>query len=63
MRYIGRLLQKIALAIPPLAILFQILPANALGQPVLSLGQMLIMVGAAVCLFLIGRIIEGYSRP
>jgi hypothetical protein len=51
----GRLLQILGLAVPPLAMILQLTDA-------ISLGQMLIMLVAAVCLFGLGRIIEGYAR-
>lgn len=54
MRSIGRLLQVVGLALPPLAMVLQLSSA-------LSLGKMLVALVAAVCLFLIGRIVEGYS--
>ena len=54
MRSIGRLLQVVGLAVPPLAMVMQLSSA-------LSLGKMLVALVAAVCLFLIGRIVEGYS--
>ena len=55
MRNIGRLLQFIGLAIPPLSIFLQLTEA-------ISLGQMLAMLVASVCCFGIGRIVEGYAR-
>lgn len=61
MRALGRLLQKIGLILPPIAIVLQLMPGNAPGGTAISLGQMLVMLGAAVCCFLIGRILEGYS--
>jgi hypothetical protein len=53
MRSLGRGLQILGLAIPPLAIVLQLAES-------ISLGQMLTMLVAAVCAFLIGRILEGY---
>ena len=53
MRSLGRGLQILGLAIPPLAMVLQLTEA-------VSLGQMLTMLVAAVCAFLIGRILEGY---
>lgn len=50
---IGRLLQHLGLILPPLAILLQLSES-------ISLGKMLVMLVAAVCLFWIGRIVEGY---
>ena len=55
MRSLGRLLQIVGLAGPPLAMLLQL-------SEVLSLGQMLVMAVASVCVFIIGRIVEGYAR-
>jgi hypothetical protein len=54
MRALGRGLQILGLAAPPLAIVLQLAEA-------ITLGQMLTMLVAAVCTFLIGRIVEGYS--
>lgn len=62
MRGFGRLLQRIGLVLPPVAIVLQLLPGNARGGTVITLGQMLAMLGTAVCCFLIGRILEGYGR-
>lgn len=56
MRTIGRSGQWLGLAMPAVAILLE------LGHRI-SLGQMLVMLVAAVCCFSIGRILEGYSRP
>ena len=55
MRQFGRTLQLVGLSVPPLAIVLQL--ANSI-----TLGQMLTMLLAAVCVFGIGRIMEGYSR-
>ncbi len=55
MRGLGRTLQLLGLAVPPLAMVMQ------LGEAI-TLGQMLTMLVAAVCCFGIGRIIEGYSH-
>jgi hypothetical protein len=54
MRSFGRGLQFLGLALPPLAILMQLSES-------ISLGQMLTMLVASVCLFGIGRIVEGYA--
>jgi len=54
-RNLGRLLQVIGLAVPPLSIILQLTEA-------ISLGQMLTMLVASVCSFGIGRILEGYAR-
>ncbi len=55
MHTLGRLLQVLGLAMPPLAMVMQLTEA-------ISLGQMLTTLVASVCLFLIGRILEGYAR-
>lgn len=55
MHRIGRLLQLIALVAPLAAIFLEL-------NHTLSLGQMLVAVVSAVCLFYIGRLIEGYGR-
>jgi hypothetical protein len=62
MRPLGRLLQKTGLFLPPVAIALQLLPGNAPGGTVITLGQMLAMLGTAICCFLIGRVLEGYAR-
>ena len=55
MAVIGRLGQFLGLAIPAAAVLLELNRA-------ISLGQMLAMLVAAICLFWIGRIAEGYAR-
>jgi hypothetical protein len=55
MAAIGRLGQFLGLAIPAVAVLLELNRA-------ISLGQMLVMLVAAVCCFWIGRILEGYAR-
>lgn len=55
MRAIGRACQFIGLTVPPLAMVMQLTEA-------ISLGQMLTMLVASVCVFGIGRILEGYAR-
>jgi hypothetical protein len=55
MAAIGRLGQFLGLTIPAVAILLELNHA-------ISLGQMLVMLVAALCCFWIGRIIEGYTR-
>jgi hypothetical protein len=55
MRGLGRGLQWLGLAVPPLGIFMQL-------SETISLGQMLTMLLAAVCLFWIGRLVEGYAR-
>jgi len=56
MRTFGRLLQRIALVLPPLSIVLQLGGA-------LPLGSMLVMLIAAVALFYIGRLVEGLAQP
>ena len=60
MRAFGLLLQKVGLFLPPIAIILQLLPAQ--GGTVITLGQMLVLLVAAVCCFFIGRIVEGYAK-
>ncbi len=60
MRPFGRLLQHLGLILPPLGIVLQLL-RDGNGRPLLSVGQMLVMLVAGVCAFWIGRIIEGYA--
>jgi hypothetical protein len=55
MAALGRLGQFLGLAIPAVAILLELNHA-------ISLGQMLVMLVAAICCFWIGRILEGYAR-
>lgn len=55
MHSIGRGLQLLGLAVPPLSIIMQLAGS-------ITLGQMLTMLVAAVCMFGIGRIVEGYAR-
>ncbi|MEX0713074.1 MAG: hypothetical protein WD278_12035 [Pirellulales bacterium] len=54
MRTLGRSLEVLGLILPPLAMIFQLAER-------ISLGQMLIMLVSAICLFGIGRIVEGYG--
>lgn len=54
MRAFGRLLQVVALTAPPLSILLQLREA-------IKANTMLVMLVAAVCVFYIGRLIEGYG--
>jgi len=61
MSRLGRGLQIAGLVVAPLAMLFQLVPKPD-GDPVLSSGEMLRALVAAVCLFLIGRLVEGYAR-
>jgi hypothetical protein len=55
MAALGRLGQFLGLAIPAVAVLLELNHA-------ISLGQMLVMLVAAICCFWIGRIVEGYFR-
>ncbi len=55
MASLGRLLQIVGLVVPPLSIILQL-------QGAITLGQMLIMLVAAVSAFWIGRIVEGYAK-
>lgn len=55
MRAAGRLAQLLGLTLPAVAVVLE------LGHTI-SLGQMLMMLVAAVCCFGIGRILEGYAR-
>src|SRR6476646_4428979 len=54
MRSLGRTMQWLGLAFPPLAMFLQLSEA-------ITLGQMLTILVASVCLFGIGRIVEGYA--
>lgn len=54
MKALARFLQLAGLSVPFLAILLEL-------SHVISLGQMLIMLVAAVCCFWIGRILEGFA--
>jgi hypothetical protein len=51
----GRWLQIIGLVAPPLTIILQL-------QEQITSSQMLQLLIAALCLFFIGRIVEGYAR-
>ncbi len=55
MRSLGRLMQGLGLAVMPLSMVLQLVGT-------LKVGQMLVMALAGVCLFWIGRIVEGYAR-
>jgi hypothetical protein len=55
LRAIGKAGQLLGLTVPAVAILLEL-------NHRISLGQMLMMLLAAVCCFWIGRILEGYSR-
>jgi len=54
MRAIGRAAQFLGLTIPAVAIVLEL-------NHRITLGQMLVMLVAAVCCFWIGRILEGYA--
>jgi hypothetical protein len=54
LHHLGRSGQWLGLAIPAVAIVLELAHA-------ISLGQMLVMLVAAVCCFWIGRILEGYA--
>ena len=56
MREIGKLLQVVGLTLPPLSIVLNVM--GHLAEPL----QMLSLLVLAVCLFLIGRLLEGYAR-
>jgi len=55
MAVLGRLGQFLGLSIPAVAILLELNHA-------ITLGQMLVMLVAALCCFWIGRIVEAYAR-
>jgi hypothetical protein len=55
MTAIGRFGQFLGLSIPAVAVLLEL-------NHTITLGQMLVMLVAAICCFWIGRIIEGYGR-
>lgn len=54
LRAIGKAGQWLGLAVPALAVVLEL-------NHRISLGQMLMMLVAAVCCFWIGRILEGYA--
>ncbi len=56
LKILGGIFQRIGLVLPVFAILLELNRA-------ISLGQMLAMLLAAVCLFWIGRILDGYGSP
>ena len=62
MRQLGKLLQIVGLVLPPLAIVMQLMK-GAGGRPLVSVGEMLVMLVAGVSAFWLGRIVEGYSAP
>ena len=55
MRLIGQTSQRLGLLLPAFAIILEL-------NHTISLGQMLMMLVASVCLFGIGRILEGYGQ-
>ena len=55
MKALGRLLQVIGLTLPLLSIIMQLMNA-------IKANQMLVMLVASVCAFMIGRIMEGYGK-
>ena len=55
LRLIGQSAQRLGLIFPAFAIILELNHA-------ISLGQMLIMLVASICLFGIGRILEGYGQ-
>ncbi|MDA7992914.1 MAG: hypothetical protein MPJ25_07710, partial [Pirellulales bacterium] len=54
-RLIGQSGQRLGLILPAFAIILEL-------NHTISLGQMLIMLVASICLFGIGRILEGYGQ-
>jgi len=54
MKPLGRLAQVVGLALPAVAVILEL-------NRTITLGQMLVMLLAAVCCFWIGRIVEGYA--
>ena len=56
LRAIGKAGQWLGLTVPAVAVLLEL-------NHRISLGQMLMMLVAAVCCFWIGRILEGYAGP
>lgn len=54
MRTVGQLLERLGLFLPLVAIVLQLLAA-------ITLRDMLIMLVAAVAMFYLGRLIEGYA--
>ena len=55
LHHVGKSGQLLGLGLPAIAILLEL-------NRTITLGQMLVMLVAAVCCFSIGRILEGYSR-
>ena len=56
MRLIGQISQRLGLIFPAFAIILEL-------NHVISLGQMLMVLVVSVCLFVIGRILDGYGQP
>jgi hypothetical protein len=56
MRLIGQISQRLGLIFPAFAIILEL-------NHVISLGQMLMVLVVSVCLFGIGRILDGYGQP
>ena len=56
MRLLGQTGQRLGLILPAFAIILEL-------NHTISLGQMLVVLVASVCLFGIGRILEGYGQP
>lgn len=54
LRACGRLGQFVGLLVPALAVIMEL-------QHAISLGQMLVMLVASVCVFWIGRLLEGIA--
>jgi hypothetical protein len=61
MRRFGRLLQLLGLVLLPLGMILNFMQAPGGGGPLLSLGQMLVVMVGGFCAFYIGRIVEGYA--
>ena len=55
MRLIGQISQRLGLILPAVAIILEL-------NHTISLGQMLMILVVSVCLFGIGRILEGYGQ-
>lgn len=54
MRALGRFAQLLGLVVPAFAVILEL-------NRRITLGQMLVMLVAAICCFSIGRILEGYA--
>jgi hypothetical protein len=60
MRTIGRLLQYAGLMVPPVAIAIEL---TSSWKPIRDgVAGMLLLLVASVCLFAIGRLLEGHAR-